>query len=207
MPSKPRKAGQARAKAARGKPGSSKAGRGKAPGRSRAQATPKPRSGRRPAPPAVRPPPGGWHVDPAGPRDLEAIWPHLVELHAHENVPQPGEAVLDALRRLLVNEQLGKAFLVREGDAVVAYLVLTASYSLEYGGDTLLVDELFVRDDRRGLGLGSMLLDAGESYAAARGIRALLLEVGTGNKDAHRLYERRGYTHHDRHLIVKRLDP
>ena len=137
--------------------------------------------------------------------DLDDIWPHLVELHAHENVPRPGAAVKGALRRLLGDERCGKAFLVRDGRDVVAYLVLAASYSLEYGGDTMLVDELFVRDDRRGRGLGSLLLDAGEAYARRRGATALLLEVGTGNPDAHRLYERRGYVHHDRHLIVKKL--
>ena len=145
-------------------------------------------------------------AEPAGPGDLEAIWPHLVELHAHENVPVPGEAVKGALRRLLGDERRGKAFVVRDGRDVVAYLVLTASYSLEYGGDTMLVDELFVRDDRRGQGLGSRLLDAGEAYAKKRGATALLLEVGTTNTEAHRLYERRGYAHHDRHLIVKRMD-
>lgn len=144
-------------------------------------------------------------AEPAGPADLDAIWPHLVELHAHENVPVPGDAVKGALRRLLSDERCGKAFLVREGRDVVAYLVLTASYSLEYGGDTMLVDELFVRDGRRGQGLGSILLDAGEAYARHRGATALFLEVGTSNPDAHRLYERRGYAHHDRHLMAKRL--
>lgn len=151
-------------------------------------------------PKATRP-----QVEAARPQDLDGIWPHLVELHAHENVPRPGEPVRGALRRLLSDESRGKAFVARDANGVVAYLVLTASYSLEYGGDTMLVDELFVRDDLRGQGLGSELLDAAEAYAKARGIRALLLEVGTGNPDAHRLYERRGYTHHDRHLIVKRL--
>ena len=144
-------------------------------------------------------------AEPAQPGDLDAIWPHLVGLHAHENVPKPGDAVRAALGRLLGDERCGKAFVVRDGQDVVAYLVLTASYSLEYGGDTMLVDELFVRGDRRGRGLGSLLLDAGESYAKARGVRALLLEVGTTNADAHRLYERRGYVHHDRHLICKRI--
>lgn len=144
-------------------------------------------------------------VEAALPADLDAIWPHLVELHAHANVPRPGEAVRAALRRLLADERCGKAFVVRQGHDVVAYLVLTASYSLEYGGDTMLVDEILVRDDLRGRGLGTALLDAAESYAKGRGAKALFLEVGTGNPDAHRLYERRGYAHHDRHLMAKRL--
>lgn len=144
-------------------------------------------------------------VEPASPADLDGIWPHLVELHAHENVPPPGEPVRAALRRLLADERCGKAFVAREGADVVAYVVLTASYSLEYGGDTMLVDELFVREDRRGHGLGGQLLDAAEAHARQRGVRVLLLEVGTGNPDADRLYRRRGYVHHDRHLIAKRL--
>lgn len=150
-------------------------------------------------------PPPGPRPEEATPHDLEALWPQVTALHAHEGLPAPGDAVRSALRRLLGDERHGKAFVVRDGAGVAAYLVLTAGYSLEYGGETLLVDELFVRDRERGRGLGSALLDAAEAYAKARGVGALLIEVGTGNPQAHRLYGRRGFVQHDRHLMAKRL--
>ncbi len=142
----------------------------------------------------------------AGPADLDAIWPHLVGLHAHENVPVPGDAVRAALRTALSDPAVGRVLLARDGaGSVVAYLVLLHGFSLEYGGRVGLVDELFVRDDLRGQGIGARLLDAAEEHGRAAGLAALQLEVGDANPRAYDLYRRRGYRDHDRHLMTKRL--
>ena len=51
-----------------------------------------------------------------------------------------------------------------------------------------------VDSDCRGLGIGTMLLDAMEERARAVGATRLALDVSAGNKGARRLYERRGMT-------------
>ena len=57
----------------------------------------------------------------------------------------------------------------------------------------LLMDGVFVREDARGLGIGSALLDALEDEAARRGLSEVRLDVIDVNPRARALYERKGF--------------
>lgn len=60
--------------------------------------------------------------------------------------------------------------------------------------DEMLVDFIAVHPDNRGQGIGSQLLDYGESVAKkAQDIRRLTIGVIDENKGARRLYERKGF--------------
>jgi putative acetyltransferase len=56
---------------------------------------------------------------------------------------------------------------------------------------------LYVRSDRRGQGLGSLLVRQAESHARARGADRIVLWSDTRFTTAHRLYKRLGYTQID----------
>ena len=55
------------------------------------------------------------------------------------------------------------------------------------------VQNIAVRRDRQGGGIGAALLDDLLAEAARRGITTVLLEVAVDNEPAQRLYERRGF--------------
>ena len=55
------------------------------------------------------------------------------------------------------------------------------------------IEDVFVLPEWRDRGIGTALLEAAESAAAARGDRGVSLAVSTGNAAARRLYTRRGY--------------
>jgi ribosomal-protein-alanine N-acetyltransferase len=55
------------------------------------------------------------------------------------------------------------------------------------------VQNIAVRRDRQGTGVGAALLDDLLAEADRRGIRTVLLEVAVDNEPAQRLYERRGF--------------
>jgi GNAT superfamily N-acetyltransferase len=55
------------------------------------------------------------------------------------------------------------------------------------------VEDVFVLPEHRNRGIGSALLEAAETAAAAQGDPAVTLAVSTGNAGARRLYERLGY--------------
>jgi GNAT superfamily N-acetyltransferase len=63
----------------------------------------------------------------------------------------------------------------------------------EWLPDAPLIIRLEVRPDRRGQRIGTRLMEAAEQIARERGRTEIALGVGLDNKDAMRLYERRGY--------------
>jgi GNAT superfamily N-acetyltransferase len=78
------------------------------------------------------------------------------------------------------------------GERVAGYALLVPFWSNEQGGAICEVDELYVRPERRGEGIGSALfgaIDAGRFGAFA----GTALGVTTGNARARRLYERLGF--------------
>lgn len=55
------------------------------------------------------------------------------------------------------------------------------------------IKRMFVRPEARGFGLGAQLLAQIEQIAREHGIEQLMLETGTLNDDAHKLYQRAGF--------------
>ena len=84
--------------------------------------------------------------------------------------------------------------------------MLTLGYSLERGGRDAFIDELYVRREWRGHGLGSLAVAKAEAAARRLGVHAVHLEVDVTNDRARRLYRRLGFALRQRYqLMSKRL--
>jgi len=144
----------------------------------------------------------------AGASDLDA----LLFLMRRMQIDDPwGEAfdeatVRQSLSELLANPQFGIAYLVRQQQSPIAYLVICFDYSLEYRGKGAWIDELFVDASHRGQGIGTRLLDLAERASREQGAQFLHLEVTHGNR-ANELYRLRGFVDHSRFLMSKDLFP
>lgn len=110
-----------------------------------------------------------------------------------------------ALRTLLADPDLGQAWLVGADRATVGYFVLAFVFVLEFGGRCAFVDELSIRPEYRGRGLGTAALAHIEAVGTALGLAALRLEVDHTNPDAGRLYRRAGFERHERFILTRRL--
>ncbi|WP_158508914.1 GNAT family N-acetyltransferase [Gemmatirosa kalamazoonensis] len=113
--------------------------------------------------------------------------------YAEADFPLSAGPAAHAFEALLSEPRLGGAWLAVEGAEAVGHVVLTVCFSMEYGGLRAFIDDLYVRPAARGRGAGAGLLAAARAGAAARGVRALHVEVGPGNAVARRLYARAGY--------------
>lgn len=123
----------------------------------------------------------------------------------HEHLPFEEAAARAALENLLADGSLGKVWLIHAGAAPAGYLVLTFGYSLEFDGRDAFVDELFVEEGHRGLGVGGLVLRLAEDACRALGVRALHLEVDHENHRARAVYEKAGFEDRDNYLLTKRL--
>ena len=110
------------------------------------------------------------------------------------------------VREFIAEPDLGRMFLIQDKSEAVGYAALTFSFSLEYGGRTAFIDELFIGATGRGRGLGKRVLAFLEGACREMGIKALLLEAEDTNPRAAALYENAGYAFLGRRLMTRVLD-
>lgn len=85
-----------------------------------------------------------------------------------------------------------RGLLILVEGAPAGYCQLSFSYSTEAGGPVVLVEEVYILEKYRGMGLGSDLFEfLREEYGGK--IARLRLEVAPGNTRAIALYERLGF--------------
>jgi len=107
-----------------------------------------------------------------------------------------------ALTTLLRDENLGRAWLILDGDNAAGYIVLCFGYSLEWLGRDAFVDEFYLREEFRGRGWGRKAMEFVEDAAREAGIRTLHLEVVKQNKSG-QLYRQLGFLEHESKFLSK----
>lgn len=111
-----------------------------------------------------------------------------------------------ALLPLLADDTHGQVWVVegeREG-ALGGYIVTAWSWSLESGGRECLVDELYVRERRRGH--GRALLERALDAARAHGCRVAYLETEIQNDGARAFYGALGFDRETSVWLSRSLD-
>ena len=84
-----------------------------------------------------------------------------------------------------------RLYLIENGGQTAGYALLALTFSNEAGGDVVWLDEIYIRPEFQGKGLGNEFFDFFEKeFASAARLR---LEVEADNDGAVRLYERRGF--------------
>lgn len=142
----------------------------------------------------------------ATPSDADLLVPLLREFYAYDHIAFDEPEARRALAQLLHDARLGRVYLIRVGDELAGYLVLTFGFSLEFKGRDAFVDELFLCAEFRGRGIGTRALAIAEEACRAENIRALHLEVERANTGAQGVYRRAGFKDHDRYLLTKWIE-
>ncbi len=142
----------------------------------------------------------------AGAADEDILIALMREFYTVEHLTFDEGVARAALRQILRNGALGSVYLIRLGEDVAGYVVLTFGFSLEFHGRDALVDELYLREEFRGKGLGRAALEFVEEVCRREGIKALHLEVDRVNTRAQEVYRAAGYRDHDRYLLTKWME-
>ncbi len=143
---------------------------------------------------------------PATPSDLPALIAMVDALYAEDPSPQhPGPEHT----RLTFNEferhpEKGGIRMFEQDGKVAGYAVLVWFWSNEYGGNKIIVDEIYVLSEYRGKGISTAFFQFLTTHFGALAV-ALELEVTPGNAAARRLYERLGFRKAKNDYLVKRI--
>ena len=116
--------------------------------------------------------------------------------------PSRVRATLGTLRSEPVR---GRALVLDSRGTLAGFCLLASFWSNELGGEVCVIDELYLKEDWRGFGHATALVETlktDRSMWPARPV-AFELEVSPGNPDARRLYERLGFR--DKHNATMRL--
>ena len=134
----------------------------------------------------------------------------LVELmrqfNAFDGLPFDRTKARAALGEILRDESLGRVFLIKEGEDLIGYAVLTLGFSLEFHGRDAFIDEIYLSEAFRGKGYGGRALEFLEEQCRELGVKALHLEVEGKNERAQRFYRESGFARQDSFLMTKRIE-
>jgi ribosomal protein S18 acetylase RimI-like enzyme len=138
--------------------------------------------------------------------DFETLVAFGREFYQHFGYPYVESEKRNSILTILKTPSVGRLWLIRgkQGEPV-GYLYLAFYFSIENGGRTAFVDELFVQEAYRSAGLGSRALQEILKEAAEMGLGVVQLEVERLNVRAAALYKRLGFVDHERGLLTRRL--
>ena len=126
--------------------------------------------------------------------ELSQLVELLALLFAQEAEFNPNSAKQErALKMILADAALGTIYVAREGKQVVAMVSVLESVSNAEGGRAGLLEDMVVKPEARGKGVGKALLDHAIDQSRAKGLLRLTLLTDSDNATARGLYSQAGF--------------
>lgn len=131
---------------------------------------------------------------PFAPADLPELEAMVLSLYAGDAYGRPMTAaqVRRTVDTLSAHPDKGRIEIIEADGIVVGYAIIVLFWSNEHGGTVAILDELLIKQDWRGRGVGSAFL-VHLAATAADGVKGVLLEVAPDNAGAMALYLRHGF--------------
>jgi GNAT superfamily N-acetyltransferase len=142
---------------------------------------------------------------PVARADIELLLQFVREYYEFDHLSFDKRVARTALENFIDDPTFGRVWWLSVDNELAGYLVLTFGYSIEYGGRDAFIDEVYIRAEYRGQGLGRQAMAFAETQCRALGVHALHLEVERDNTAAHVLYRQVGFIDHGRYLMTKRI--
>lgn len=145
-------------------------------------------------------------IDPATPTDREQIIRLLAAQLAEHDIDLPTENLAHAVHGFFEEPRRGRLLVARQNAEIVGVAVLSYTWTLEHGGKSCWLDELYVLPEFRASGIGTLLLRKAFEITRADGCIAMDLEVESSHARAANLYQREGFQAHTRTRYFRRLN-
>lgn len=133
-------------------------------------------------------------IDFAAERDLAQMADLLAELFMLESDFRPDrDKQLRGLRAILDNPALGRLFVLRIGGKVAGMANALITVSTAEGGCVLLLEDVILRREHRGSGLGRKLVEHVLEWAREQGMMRVTLLADRDNRAALDFYRKLGF--------------
>jgi ribosomal protein S18 acetylase RimI-like enzyme len=117
---------------------------------------------------------------------IEALYRHDEDFEAMKNI----EAGVQSLLR---NEALATAYFIKQTEERIGYVILTRYHSVEKGGLTIYIDELYVEDKFRRCGVGKKIMSEIQTIARSQGAVHLWAQTEPYNDAAQSFFQSLGF--------------
>ena len=134
-------------------------------------------------------------IRPIAPEDRETYLALCREFYHSPAVlhPVPEEHFARTFDRMLAGSPFVKGYLLEQDGTAAGYALLAVTFSQEAGGEVWWIEELYLRPEFQGKGLGTELFRYLETHRP-KTVTRFRLELEPDNRDARRLYERLGFS-------------
>lgn len=127
------------------------------------------------------------------PSEMDFLREYVEALYAHDEDFESMVHIEDGVKSLLRNEALATAYFIKCGEERVGYVILTRYHSVEKGGLTVYIDELYVEDPFRRTGVGKAVMAKILDVAKQEGAKTLWAQAEPYNTAAHTFFESQGF--------------
>jgi GNAT superfamily N-acetyltransferase len=125
--------------------------------------------------------------------DLPQLTPLVAAFHQEEGIVSDPKQRDRALIPLLEGSPHGAVYMIGPRNSPMGYVVFSFIWSVEFGGLEAMVDEVYLRHNVRGKGIGKSILKRLFRTMAAPGVHSLSLEVHQKNAKAIQFYKALGF--------------
>lgn len=121
--------------------------------------------------------------------DFETLIELFMELAVFENLP---EKMINSVERMKTEKDFFRGFTIKdENNLILGYVTFFFAY-YTWVGKSLYMDDLYIREEHRGKGLGTQLIKKVISFAKETNCQKLRWQVSNWNKSAIKFYKSLG---------------
>lgn len=139
---------------------------------------------------------------PSQEHDIDEVLEMMKAFYLIDKYPFDRDRASASMLQFISDPHLGQIYLIKE-KKVLGYLIVCYGFSFLYGGRGAFIDELFIKEEYRGKGVGDKVIALIEKKLKANNITALHLEVERHNTNALKLYTKNGFEDNGRSTMTK----
>jgi len=134
-------------------------------------------------------------IEPATLDDLPQLAELLAELFTEEADFEPNRAAQErGLRLILESPNRGRIFVMRQGRQILCMANLLFTISTAHGGHAILLEDVIVLPEYRGMGFGTQIMNHVIDFARRKKFVRIMLLTDRISKESQEFFHRFGFT-------------